>query len=143
MNPETEPAPKRRVGRPLVFETVERLQAAIDDYFSKTAEADYLITGLALHLNTSRETLINYEGRPEFFDAVKGAKLRIEMAYERDLRLKGNAGSIFGLKNFGWSDRSEVGLTSPDGSMTPKLEAPKSMVDDFIKMVKDKTSRDA
>ena len=54
-------------------------------------------------------------GRPgphdgqEFSDSVKRAKLLIENGYEVDLRKTGNpAGSIFALKNMGWSDRHDV-----------------------------------
>lgn len=136
---------KRRVGRPLKFETLEILQTAIDDYFACTVEADWLITGLAVHLNTSRETLMEYEDRPEYVDAIKAAKDKVQMAYERDLRSKGNAGSIFGLKNFGWTDRTEVAAehTSPDGSMTPKGTVDKSQLDDIIASLKDKTAKEA
>lgn len=112
---------KNPVGRPLKFKDVEELQAAIDKYFKEIKEnfvtnADGLpiyepitITGLALALGTSRETLCNYEKRDEFFDAIKEAKLRCENYSERMLYLgKSPTGPIFALKNFGWSDKSEV-----------------------------------
>ncbi len=66
------------------------------------------ITGLALALHTSRETLMNYEKREDYFDTIKRHKLRIENSYEKALRRSGKAGDIFGLKNFGWKDKSEV-----------------------------------
>jgi len=46
-------------GRPLKFETVKDLQLMIDDYFTVTKKTEVTITGLALHLDTSRETLMN------------------------------------------------------------------------------------
>jgi hypothetical protein len=136
---------KRRVGRPLKFETVEDLQSAIEDYFANTKQEDWLITGLAVHLNTSRETLMDYEGRKEFSDAVKGAKDRIEMAYERDLRTRGTAGSIFGLKNFGWVDRIETAnrntnLDIPAGELP--ADTKQELVDGYIAELKRSTTQD-
>lgn len=104
-------------GRPLKFETVEELQSRIDHYFSNTKMEDWTVTGLALALDTSRETLMNYEERPEFFDAIKKAKEMVHNAYEIDLRRKGRSGDIFALKNFGWKDKTESEITNPDGNL--------------------------
>ena len=75
----------------------------------------YTITGLALHLGTNRQTLINYENRDEFFDAINTAKLRCEHFAERSLwQPKIATGVIFNLKNnYGWRDQREV--SGPDG----------------------------
>jgi len=99
-------------GRPLLFTTPEDLQEKIDTYFSTTPITQQTITGLALALDTSRETLCNYEKKDEYFDAVKKAKDRIEYAYELSLRVRGSAGDIFGLKNFGWRDQQAVDHTT-------------------------------
>lgn len=99
-------------GRPLKFESVAKLQKAIDDYFAKTKEEEWTITGLALALDTDRQTLINYQERPEYFDAVKKAKEMVHNAYEKDLRKKGRGGDIFALKNFGWTDQQQIDHTS-------------------------------
>lgn len=106
-----------RTGRPLKFTSPDILQNKIEEYFAKCdAEGTpYLITGLALHLDTSRETLINYENRDDFFDTVKRAKLRVEADYELSLRKRGSAGDIFGLKNFGWTDKTETEITGANG----------------------------
>ncbi len=47
------------VGRPLKFQTVEELQAAIDGFFKECDQKQkpYTITGLALALDTSRKLL--------------------------------------------------------------------------------------
>lgn len=119
-------------GRPLKYQTVEELQVAIEDYFKGTGTKSVenpnydpedddsqqevivhqkppTITGLAFYLGfTSRQAIMNYEGRPEFFDAIKTAKLRIEMHYEESLFGKNPGGPIFALKNFGWSDKQEI-----------------------------------
>lgn len=99
-------------GRPLKFETLKDLEDKISAYFESEPETEWTITGLALALDTSRETLMNYEERPEYFDAIKKAKERVHNAYEKDLRRKGRSGDIFALKNFGWSDRQEVDHTT-------------------------------
>lgn len=99
-------------GRPLKFKTLEELQVKIDAYFSETPEKEWTITGLALALDTSRETLMNYEEREEYFDTIKKAKEMVHNAYEKDLRRLGRSGDIFALKNFGWKDRQETDITS-------------------------------
>jgi hypothetical protein len=108
--------PKRSVGHPLKFLTVEELQERIDAYFEEMERPrnsgdtvwfePITITGLALALDTSRQTLCNYEKRDEFFDAITRAKLRCENYAERMLYLgKNAAGPIFALKNFDWKDK--------------------------------------
>ena len=91
------------VGRPLKFASVEELQEKINDYFNNTLEE-----GLALALDTDRQTLINYQNREEYFDTIKKAKTRIEHSYEKALRKNGRTGDIFALKNFGWTDKQEI-----------------------------------
>ena len=53
---------KRKVGRPLKYETPEELQRLIDEYFEQTPVEKQTITGLAIHLDTDRITLCQYEG---------------------------------------------------------------------------------
>ncbi|HRG79450.1 MAG TPA: terminase small subunit [Cyclobacteriaceae bacterium] len=95
-------------GRPLLFKDAETLQLEIDKYFASTKKEEWTITGLAISLNTSRETLINYQEREQFFDTIKKAKDMVENSYEIDLKKKGHSGSIFALKNFGWLDKQEI-----------------------------------
>lgn len=94
-------------GRPLKFESVEELQSKIDEYFEITPKEEWAITGLAVHLDTSRVTLMDYQERPEFFNAIKRGKDKVEQAYELRGIKRGNAFDIFGLKNFGWTDKTE------------------------------------
>lgn len=103
---------QKSIGRPLKFATPEEFTAKANEYFANTPKEEWIITGLAVYLDTSRETLMNYQKRDAFFDAVKKAKDMIESSYEIDLKKKGNSGSIFGLKNFGWVDRVDHDLTS-------------------------------
>lgn len=98
--------------RPLKFKSVKIMSKKIDAYFKKTPEKEWTITGLALALDTSRETLMNYEKRDDYFDTIKKAKDMVQNAYEKDLRAKGRSGDIFALKNFGWSDKQELDHTT-------------------------------
>lgn len=108
-------------GRPLKFKTPELLQEAIDLYFKETPKDEWTITGLALALDTSRQTLVNYEQKDEFIDAVKKAKLKVENGYEIDLKKSGRSGTIFALKNFDWKDKQETDITSGGETLTPLL----------------------
>lgn len=72
----------------------------------------YSITGLALALDTTRQTLVDYEEKDEFTDTIKKAKLRVENQYEIALQEKGRSGDIFALKNFKWQDKTETDVTT-------------------------------
>lgn len=128
-------AHRKEGGRPLKFATVAILQKAIDAYFEscwtqkydmfgnlqylKTKDEDgkikkvpimiqtrpYTITGLAVALDTSRETLLHYENKAEFFDTIKRAKQRCHNYAEESLFHGKATGPIFALKNnYGWID---------------------------------------
>jgi len=101
---------KDKGGRPLKFKNVKELEDKIAEYFRITPDKEQIITGLAVYLDTSRETLINYQNRERFYYAINRAKDRIQASYERSLRNRGNSGDIFALKNFGWTDKQETDL---------------------------------
>lgn len=124
-----------RAGRPLKYQSVDEIIPIIDKYFNSTPIDEWTITGLALALDTSRTTLIDYERYGEdgkidiaFTDTIKKAKDMVEHSYEIDLKKKGNTGTIFALKNFDWKDKSEVENTltvTPIGKDTPVEELQK------------------
>jgi len=126
-------------GRPLKFKSVEEFQKKADAYFDTTDESEWTITGLALHLETFRNVLMDYEERDEFSNAVKTAKQKVEMAYEKSLRKNGKAGDIFGLKNFGWKDRTEQDITSNGETVAQPIDA--NMLTQFLMQVQDGTKR--
>lgn len=99
---------KRKVGRPLKYETPEELQILIDEYFESTPMERWTITGLAIALDTDRSILCNYEQRDEFSNTIKRAKRKIEHAYEMHGMEHRSAFDIFRMKNMGWQDKSEV-----------------------------------
>lgn len=100
------------IGRPLKFKTVEELEEKVQNYFNTTKREEWTITGLALALDTSRETLINYQNKEEYFDTIKKAKDMVEHSYEIDLKKTGRTGTIFALKNFDWRDKMETDITT-------------------------------
>lgn len=105
------------VGRPLLFATPEILDEKIDAYFADCEQKDEqpFITGLAVWLDTSRHTLINYKERPEFVNSIKRALQKCEMAVEKGaMQGKFNSTfSIFNLKNnYGWRDETHQDITT-------------------------------
>lgn len=85
-----------------------------------TKQVPYTVTGLALALDTSRETLVNYEEKAEYFDTIKRAKEKIQNYLELNLNSTSPTGTIFNLKNnYGWKDKTESEITNPDGSLNP------------------------
>jgi hypothetical protein len=130
MNDALEQGTKHPGGRPLKFQSVEDLQKMIDQYFEVTPVDEWTWTGLALALDTSRETLSEYRQRPEFVDPLKRALLKIENQYEIDTKKHGRAGSIFALKNFGWRDRIETDVTTKDQPLSA-LQVPQEKVQEF------------
>lgn len=68
------------------------------------------ISWLAVALDTSRRTLVNYEDKKEYFHTIKKAKQFIESIVE-EWALNGTfnpTSSIFNLKNnFDWKDKTE------------------------------------
>lgn len=129
------------MARPLKYRTVGELQAAIDQYF-KDCEGEPLtdddgnavvdkhgipvfigvkpptVTGLALALGfTTRQSLLNYQGRKQFLDTITRAKSRCEAYAEgRLFDRDGSRGAEFSLKyNFRWEDQQNAAGTQDDG----------------------------
>lgn len=117
-------------GRPLKFKSVKELGTKCDAYFLDCDEKKipYTITGLALFLDSSRETLCEYaegKGRQAIFvDTIKKAKCKVEYAYELRGMDKNTSFDIFRLKNMGWKDKQDVDVTTGGEKMTyhPELD---------------------
>lgn len=112
---------KHAGGRPPKYKTKEEIQEKIDNYFKECQlnNKPYTITGLGLALDMSRQDLINYSKKDEFFDTIKRAKMRVENYLEERLINDSSAtGIIFNLKNnYGWKDKQEnvnVGISYED-----------------------------
>lgn len=108
---------KKNIGRPLKFKTPEILQKKIDGYFDWCDKEDkpYGVCGLAVHLETARQVLLDYADKSQFADIIKKAKTKIESQLEEKLTRNSGvtAGVIFVLcNNHGWhqtQDRRVVG----------------------------------
>jgi len=112
-------------GRPLIFETPEQLEAAIQAYFEKqvTDKAPITISGLAYELGfESRQSIYDYKEREEFSYILKRATFFVESQYENKLSGTTPTGAIFALKNMGWKDKVETGFTDSEGKdVQPQL----------------------
>ena|SRR5690349_10190489 len=99
-------------GRPATFETPEDLRKVVIQFFDecRVNGEKPTITGLTLYLGfSSRSSLDDYCKRSDDFSyIIKRAKLAVEHAYEQS----GQTIDIFALKNMGWSDRSELDVTT-------------------------------
>lgn len=103
-------------GRPAIVATPEEFEARADAYFAGCEDEPITITGLALALGfASRQSIHDYEARPEYSYVVKRARLRVEHAYELRLQSAKPTGPIFALKQMGWRDRVAMEHSGPDG----------------------------
>lgn len=82
------------------------------------------ITGLTLFLGfSSKTTLYEYRGKPEFKAAINFALTQVEHSYEKELRGKDTAGIKFALNAFGWSEKittTNVNFDGEVGKLTPE-----------------------
>ena len=102
-------------GRPPHYETAEHLKEKIEQFFNfcMRNKEKPTITGLALYLGfESRQSIEDYIKKDEFTYTLKRAKLTVEYYYEKH----GETIDIFALKQMGWRDKIETGLTDKDGN---------------------------
>lgn len=119
-NNSTQTIVKKKPGKPLKFKSVKELQKKIDAFFAKCDKErePYTITGLALALDTSRRTLLDYETKErysQYSHAIKRAKNKCEGYLEKGM-LNGKIptiAAIFNAKNnYGWKDKTETEITA-------------------------------
>ncbi len=98
------------MSRPPLFTTPDDFKAVADGYFAEreAREQPFTVNGLALALGMTRETLLRYGEKAGFSDAVKETRARLEDYWESRLAGNNAAGTIFWLKNQGWSDKVET-----------------------------------
>lgn len=128
-------AADKKAGRPPKFKSKDEMQQKIDDYFKECEGKPLLdaenkpffdkngnpvivgkkpltITGLARALGfSSRQSLLNYEGKKEFLDTITRARMRVEEYVEESLFYKDTAkGAMFSLSNNfeGWKEKKQV-----------------------------------
>lgn len=95
-------------GKPPMYNSPEELEKKVDSYFEDENTPTW--SGLALYLGFNSRQALNYymDEKPGYLDPLKKALLKIEIEYEKGLAGRNPAGSIFALKNFGWTDRQEM-----------------------------------
>lgn len=106
------------MSRPLSIESPADFERLANEYFDKCESTDRrpTVNGLTLALGlSSRQSLLNYGEREGFLDAVKRVRTRLEDEWEQGLVGGNAAGTIFWLKNQGWSDKTETELYGKDG----------------------------
>jgi hypothetical protein len=108
-------------GRPPIIETPEDFDRLVDEYVDlRRSEGKRLtITGLCVHLGVwDRRAFYDQANRDGFSHSVKRARMLVEADYEDrlDNREIPQAGTIFALKNFGWTDKQELEHTGPGGT---------------------------
>lgn len=95
--------------------TPDEIKQKANDYFEQLAEdKEYpTATGLTIALGfASRNSLAMYRKDPDYEHIINYAMLMIEHGYERQMANgRGDAGVIFALKNFGWSDKQELEMS--------------------------------
>ena len=118
-----------------MYKTVEEIQEKIDKYFEEcegtvlnnengevvlnkygdpviVGRKPLTITGLALALGfNSRQALLNYQDKPEFYDTITRAKAKVEQyAEERLFDKDGSNGAKFSLSNNfkGWAEKQQI-----------------------------------
>lgn len=104
-------------GKPPKFTTPEDLETAIDQWLQDVPEGRRTITGLCLWLGfESRQSFYDYEKKVEYTYVIKNARLIVENDYELSLRSINVTGSIFALKNMGWTDKTTSEITGKGGA---------------------------
>lgn len=126
---------EKKMGRPPKYKTAEEMQEKIDAYFEeckgelllnkdgepvidkhgkpiRVNERPLTVTGLALALGfASRQALINYQCKDEFYDTITRAKSVVEQYAEERLYDKDGAnGAKFSLSNNfkGWNEKQVI-----------------------------------
>ena len=92
---------KNKGGRPKKYTDAELFENKIKEYFDDKENMPYTLTGLALHLDMDRKSLLNYSKDEKFFPAIKKAKTRVEENLVKNAMIGtyNPAISIFLLKN--------------------------------------------
>ena len=90
----------------------DELESKISEYFDQNPERP-TISGMADYLGfADRSSMYDYQKRDESSYIIKRAINKIEAIHEARLYEPQSTGSIFWLKNRGWTDKSEIDHTT-------------------------------
>lgn len=104
-------------GRPPKFETPEELEIKIEEFFNHCEKIEDIpdVEGLAVFLDTTRKTLLDYEKKEEFSYTIKRCKDKI-FYKKKQLAFKGKLNPtvfIFDAKNnHEYTDKQEYDHTT-------------------------------
>lgn len=88
-----------------------------------TEQKPYTVSGLALALDTNRETLNRYQKSDVFYDTVTRAKEKCHVFWEGVLNSRNADGAKFNLKNnWGYQDKVEVEHTDVPTGLEDKSD---------------------
>ena len=133
-------------GRPLKFNDPKELEKKIEAYFDwcdsrtrvkhlvtkdgvqevvESFPRPYTVEGLAVYLDTCRDTLLNYSNKENFFDIIKRAKQRIlankiEGGLDRTYDM--GVAKFMLINNYGFKDKHET--TEDDKNININIQYP-------------------
>lgn len=116
-------------GRPPIFKTVQELEDCIETYkeYLRTENKPPTIAGLAYYTGIDRKTLYNYKAKDQYFHTIKKFVDWIIMNFEEIATDKGNAGVIFLMKNYGYTDKQ---IVESHGEQKITIQLPEDLNDD-------------
>jgi len=112
-----------------------------EQVYQKQWFEDPTVTGLAIYLWVESDTLLNYEGKEEFFGTIRYWKKIIQKYYEERLVRRGNSWDIFAMKNFWWKDKIEVDNTNKNFNGWDLTEEEKKKILDRFDLDEEKPSK--
>ena len=97
-------------GRPKIFKSPQEIEDKVAKYKEYLADKDKppTMAGLAYFLEIDRKTLFNYSKDDLFFPTIKRFRDWVLMELEEMCIDKGNGGTVFIAKNYGYTDKQEL-----------------------------------
>lgn len=123
---------EKQLGRPNKWKTPEELKEKINSFFDhcKKENEHPIVEGLALWLETNKQTILNYEAKDDYKDVIEDAKLRIAN-HVMSRAMKGDINptiAIWVSKNhYGYKDKTEV---DTNVTYSDKLDKMKTALDE-------------
>ena len=108
------------------FKDKEELEERIDLFYDMCDSLGVPVTytGLMLMLGlNNKNQLSGLRYHPEYGELICSAIATVEFFYETKLSEGKPVGAIFALKNFGWSDRTDVAIADTDPQKISEKEA--------------------
>lgn len=121
-----------KVGRPKLFKSVKDIDSKVEAYkeYLEKNKRPPTMAGLAYYLGCDRKTLYNYSKDDNFFPTIKKYRDWVMMNMEEAAIDKGGGGTVFLLKNYGYTDKQEIETTVTTNPIS-----------DILKELKDETKQ--